>query len=294
MRGRKWITAEIARLDPRTDSTQMMGLIINRLLPRVGGALFLNLFYTVGFMHVAGQREGARAVDRHGTGKIHRDGDRRADDTLRFFLSWFQHGALSTHGNASIAQIKRIHDRYSSEYSMSNETFIHTIAWFTLQFEQLFTLVGAPGFTPMEKAAQVSHWRAVGEGLGVRDLPESWEEMERSLAHYESSPEWFGPTPEGTRCVNALIEQFENRWLPTGLGWTARPVLLALHSDLTLSALDLKRPSRPITWTVRYLVRAGLTLNRRLLPDRRELLDLSTVFGGSRTEDISGPTTARG
>lgn len=278
LRSRKWIAADIARLDPDTDSAQIMCLIINQLLPRRGGGVLLNVLYTVGFMHIAGQREGARAVDRHGTGKIHRDGDRRANDTLSFFLGWFQHGPRSPDGNASLAQIKRIHDHYARDYSMSNETFIHTIALFTVQFEQLFSLVGAEGFTQTEKAAQVTHWRGVGDGLGVRELPTRWADMERFRQWYEASPDRFGPTPEATRCVNALIDQFSDRWLPTRLRWAGRPLLLSLHNDHTLRAIGQTKPHSPVVWLVRHLVRAGLFVNRRVLSDRRELVDLSTLF----------------
>jgi hypothetical protein len=49
-----------------------------------------------------------------------------------------------------------MHDHYAREDSMSNETFVHTIAFFTVQFECLYRLVGAKGFTPTERIAQVT------------------------------------------------------------------------------------------------------------------------------------------
>jgi hypothetical protein len=69
---RKWITEEISRLDPVADSALIMLLSTNRLLPRYGAAMVLNLLYCLGFMRISGQLEGARAVDRQGAGKIHR------------------------------------------------------------------------------------------------------------------------------------------------------------------------------------------------------------------------------
>jgi len=274
---RRWIAKEIARLDPVNDSTLVLRLILSQLVPRFGGAMLLNLFYSVGFMRVSGQLEGARAIDRRGTGKAHRAGDLRATDTIAYFAGWFQHGPLSEHGSASIARVKAMHDHYAREYSMSNETFLHTIAFFTVQFERLFRLIDAQGFSETEKVAQLTHWRLVGEQLGTRELPETWDEMERFLDWYEASPAWFGPTPEGRRCADALIDQFSNRWLPTGLRWAGRPLLLSLHEDHVLHAIGHQKPARPVAGLIRRLVRAGLFLNRRVVPDRRKLLDLTAL-----------------
>jgi len=258
------------QLDPVDDSTQIMRLIVNQMVPRASRALTLNLIYSVGFMHICGQIEGARAVDRHGAGKIHRDGDRRAEDSISHLItSWIQSGPRSQSARESMARVKRIHERYARDYSMSNETFVHTIAFFTLQFDHLFRLVGAKGFTNAERTAQVTHWRLVGERLGVEQQPETWEEMERFVDWYEHSPEWFGPTPDSRSCANALIEQFSNRWLPPGLRWVGRPLLLSLHEDHVLEALSQKRPRKPVIWTIRRLVRTTIFLNREVLGHRR-------------------------
>lgn len=272
---RKRIDREIAALDPVADSAQIMRLIDARLTPRIGAALLRNLFYAWGFMRIAGQIEGARAVDRAGTGKIYRHPDIRAEETLAHFTGWTQHGASSAAGVASLDQVKSLHERYARRYAMSNETFVHTIALFTVQFEHLFALVGAPGFTGTEKAAQVEHWRTIGEHLGARELPASWDGMERALRDYESSPRWFGRTPEARRCADAFIDQFADRWLSRPLRWVARPLLLSLHENHVIDAVGHQRPARPVVALVRGAVRGLLFINRRLLADQRELLDPS-------------------
>lgn len=233
-----------------------------RLLPRHGEAILLNLAYCLGFLRVSGQIEGARAVDRDGTGKIHRQGDRRAEDTVSYFTAWIQHGPESPEGIASLERVRRMHDHYAREYSISNETLVHTIALFTVQFEHLFRLIGAEGFSQIEKEAQVTHWRLIGERLGVRDMPTTWEGMEGFLERYEGSPAWFGPTPEAHRCAEALIAQFARRRLPRGFRWTARLLLLSLVEDHVLRALGEAQPPRPIVLSVRRLVRTGLRVWR--------------------------------
>ncbi|HXV04391.1 MAG TPA: oxygenase MpaB family protein [Solirubrobacterales bacterium] len=267
---RKWIAAEIAWLDPIADSQRVVLLSANRLLPPLGKPFVFNLLYSLGFLRICGQLEGARAVDRDGEGKIHREGDRRAVDTMHHFASWIQHGPRSEESTSSLARVKRMHDHYADRYSFSNETFLHTIALFTVQFDHLLTLIGAPGYSEAEKQAHVVHWRSIGELLGVREMPETWEGMERVLERYEGDPAWFGQTPEGHRSAEALIVQFACRWLPPGLRWTARPLLLSLLDDHVLRAIDEPKPPRPLVWMVRASIRTGLCLGDRLLPEPRE------------------------
>lgn len=235
-----------------------------RLLPRHGRPMLFNLLYCLGFLRVSGQIEGALAVDRDGAGKIHRAGDDRADATVSQFRAWLEEGAGSEASAASLARIRRIHDHYAERYSFSNETMVHTIALFTLQFEKLLRLVGAPGYEEIERQAQVAHWRVIGERLGAYGVPQTWEGMEEALDRYEASPAWYGPTPEAHRCASALIDQFTRRRLPPGLRWAGRLAIPSLLEDKVLWATGLRKPSRPVVWTVRRLVRTFLFLDRKV------------------------------
>lgn len=269
---------EIEHLDPTTDSERVMRLILGSLLPPVGGHLMLDLLFTASLMRVMGQLEGAAAVDRNGTGKVHRNGDRRSDDTIRYLTGWIYDGADSPNARASAAEVKAIHDRIGQRYAMSNETFVHTIAFFTLQIECITNIVGAPGFTDIERAAQVRHWRTVGGHLGVREMPETWEGMRRAMQAYESSPQWFGPSAAGRRVSELLIEQFGSRTFPPGLRRLARPLILSLHEDHVLRALQLRKPRPPVVAMMRSIVRAWLFVARQVLPDG-ELSGASTGNG---------------
>jgi hypothetical protein len=245
-------------------------LTISSLLPPVGERFVLELLFTVSLMRVMGQLEGAAAVDRDGRGKVYRNGDRRTDDTIRHLMGWFDHGASSPQTRVSTAEVKRIHDAIGQRYAMSNETFVHTIAFFTVQIECVTNIVGAPGLTEKERAAQVRHWRAVGAQLGVREMPDSWNGMVEAMRAYEAVPQWFGPSDAAHRVSEVLIEQFGRRALPRGLRWWARPLVLSLHEDHVLAALGLTKPRPAVVMVARAMVRLGLFVIRDLLPDRRE------------------------
>jgi hypothetical protein len=275
-RGLRWIEDEIGTLDPRADSSRMYLLTLNRFALR--HPMFSGLFYAYGFMRIAGQVEGAIAVDRAGKGLVHRAADGRADGTLKYLGEWVHEGPRSEAGRRSLARVKAIHDRYARRYAMSNETHVHTIALFTTQFERLMALVGASGFSDRERVAQVEHWRQVGEQLGVQDMPETWEGMVAAQDAYERS-EHFRPTPEGHRLAVAFVDHFAARWFPRGLRWLGRWVLLSLHEEHVLRVLALAPPPRRAAHAIRTVLRAGIFVKTRVLPDRRELLDLRELTG---------------
>lgn len=246
------------------DVVATLAAIRTRITPPVGAAMLYNLIYAVGFTRISGSVEGAEAVDRAGTGKIHRHGDRRADDTTHHFLSWMRHGAHSAESRASIATVMRMHDHYGQLYAMSNETFVHGIAVFTLLFDEVLQIVGVDAFSDEEKAAQVAHWFAIGEQLGVQNMPDSWSGMQHAMLAYEADPQWFRPTPEGYRCTRALIDQFNNRWLPRFLHPVGRAVLLSLQPDQVLWAAGERKPPAIVVQIVRLSLRGLITAQTHL------------------------------
>ncbi|MFF5714989.1 oxygenase MpaB family protein [Streptomyces sp. NPDC012756] len=182
---------------PADATTAVMRGIAIRMAPPFGKAFFNNLVYTLGFLRVVGEVEGAAAVDRAGTGKIHRRGDNRADDTADQFQLWIRHGASSPESTAAIARVQRMHDHFSRTYAFSNETYVHGIALFTLLFDEIFGHVGIDAFSEAEKDAQVQHWRTIAEQMHVKDVPTTWAGMQQALRTYETSPDWYRRTPAG-------------------------------------------------------------------------------------------------
>jgi hypothetical protein len=278
-RRRHWIASEIASLDPVTDCDRIVLLTANRLLPRVGLGVVFNLLYCLGFVRIAGQLEGARAVDRQGTGKVHKEPNRRAEDTIAHFTTWIQFGPSSAEGLASLRRVRGIHDHYAESYTMSDETFRHTIALFSLQFDRLLRSIGAAGYSEVERQAQVVHWRRIGDALGVQDMPATWEEMEFVLQAYESDPAWFGPSSEGRRCAEALISQFIERWFPFGARWAGRLLVRSLLEDHLLGIVGQPRPPRAFVWLIRVLARSLVAFELHVLPDRTALINPTKVAG---------------
>jgi hypothetical protein len=266
---RQSVQDDVGGPDPVADPAEVVRRLFERMLPPVGAHLFANFIYTIGQMRSTASPEGAAAVNRAGHGKVHRAADQRADATSIFFLDWARHGGSSDKTAASVAKVKAMHDHYGASYSMSNETFVAGICLFALLFETITSLLGVELLSEAEKVAQVEHWRAIGEQLGVRDMPDTWAGMQSVLYDYEHSPQWFYPTAEAHQCAAVLIEQFNQRWLPRPLHGLGRTVFLSLHEDHVLWALGYRKPAAPAVWLVRKTL-AGALLARQALTSNRK------------------------
>ncbi|MFI8371983.1 hypothetical protein [Streptomyces sp. NPDC085466] len=98
-------------------------------------------------------------------------------------------------------------------------------------------------------------------------MPTTWAGMRRAVHDYEQDPSWYRLTPAGRRCSEALINQFNHRWLPRPLHPLGRAVLLSLHHDHVLAAIGQRTPPALVVTAVRATVR--LALRRRLRAARR-------------------------
>ncbi|WP_285031171.1 hypothetical protein [Mycolicibacterium sp. lyk4-40-TYG-92] len=264
--GRAVIVAVMQTPDTAVDLAEVMHRIPAKVMPSVGADVVKNLVYAVGFIRVVGGPEEAAPVDRAGKGKIHRRGTRRAVDTAEPFAHWMRDGASSAATRESVARVVRMHDHYGKAYAMPNEAFLHGIALFTLGFDEIFQIVGLDVFTDSEKAAQVAHWRAIGEQMRIRGIPDTWTGMQQMLRDYEHDPQWYGFSVEGHRCAESLINQFNERWLPRALHPVGRAVILSLEPDHVLAAVGERKPPTAVVWMVRRLVRAALLIQLKAVP----------------------------
>ncbi|WP_433678242.1 hypothetical protein [Nocardia sp. CA-119907] len=246
------------------DYTAVMRDIQQRLNFPIGAKAAENLIYAVGFIRTCGGVEDAEAVDRGGSGKIHKHGDRRADATAEYFQHWMTYGATGSQTRESVAEVARMHEHYKKSYTMSNAAFVHGVALFTILFDEIFQIVGLDVFTEEEKAAQVAHWRAIGEQLHTHDMPDTWAGLQQFNFDYEHNPQYFRPTPEAHRCAEALIVQFNKRWLPRPLHPLGRALLLSLVPDHVLVAVGERKPPTVVVALLRTAVRFGLLTQWRI------------------------------
>ncbi|WP_280435937.1 oxygenase MpaB family protein [Nocardia carnea] len=284
----KWIRAEIERLDPEVDSEQIVRLTSCRLIPK--SLLVVHLFYTVGFVRFAGPPVSAESVDRNGTGMLYDHGSRRADETMFHLFSWIDDGVSSPTSIESLDFVRNWHSGVARNWPMPMHTFQHSAAVFALGYDRLLRhIAGAPGLSDNERRAQLIHWRKVSEGLGVADIPHTWQDMEQLLESYESSAD-FAYSPAGRRLADALIDQFATRWFPRPLRWFGRWLALAFSEDHVIDTLGIPKPPAAFRYAVRRLARIAVFAEHHLLPDPREVFRLGDIITGHKKSALVRPS----
>ncbi|MBF6169688.1 DUF2236 domain-containing protein [Streptomyces gardneri] len=287
-RGRKWIQAEIERLDPAVDSERIVRLTSCQLVPR--SLLVVHLFYTVGFVRFAGPPASAVSVDRNGTGMLYEQGIRRADETMFHLFSWIDDGVSSPVTGQSLDYVRNWHSTVARNWPMPLHTFQHSAAVFTLIYDRLLRQVaGAPGLSEKERRAQLVHWREVSARLGVADIPQTWHDMQEFLHSYEHGPD-FACSEAGQRLANALIDQFATRWFPRPLRWFGRWLALALSEEHVIESLGIPQPPAAFSYAARHITRVAVFAIRHVLPDPREMFRLSEIVAHHRKSALRGPT----
>lgn len=265
----KWIAQEIERLDPEVDYERIFALSTVYYL----NDFDMNVLYTLGFAHFILPPWGGETVARGGKGKIVGQKQKRANDTLRHFWTWFEYGPSHPHTMESLRQVNRIHQAIArampGNYSYDDD-FIYTMCWLGCDFHRLRLRIGLPGFTDNQKVASNRFWHAIAtqfwteNQMGVT-FPDSFEDMLAFMDRYESVP--WAHSPEGAMACDALIDQFENKWFPKPLKRLGRTMIYALL-DWPARRVHHTPATHPV---VRKAVELGMAaeffLKERVLPD---------------------------
>jgi hypothetical protein len=275
---RKWIQSEIDRLDPVDDATRVYSLTMSQLAPE--STVALHLYYTVGFIRMAGPPEGAKPVHHSGKGMVYRRGLQRSDDTMLQILGWIDHGVDSDAAGRSLKRVKGMHDTRGRVHAMPNDVFVHTACYFATSIDRFLALIGARGLTEPQREGIVNHWLQVAKALGIEKVPTTAAGMKWFLERFEAS-EQFTYSDEGHQVANALREHFARRWFRPRVRWLGRWLPLALSEPHVLEAVGLRAPPSLFTNALHHGVRLGIFVKRHLLADPPEALNLSAVFVGA-------------
>ena len=250
---------EIERLDPERDALEVHRLVCAFEFPwDTMQALSFALFRTYAVPSIGA------LLDR--TGELTGRTQQRYEDTGLLLDAVLEHGTDSEPGRRALRRVNAMH----AAYDISNDDMRYVLSTFVVMPVRWNAAYGWRPFTELEKRAGVAYHRELGRRMGIRDLPETWQEWERLLDEHEARH--FGWDPGGRRVADATLELFTtfplHRHLPRSL---VRAAALALMDDPLLAALGYRRPPRLLS----AVVRGGLRVRARVvrwLPRRREPL----------------------
>ena len=245
---------EIRGLDPVADHSRIVYLDTCFEFPwDTTRSLELALFRTFAVPSIA------QLLDR--TGEFGRAAQKRYADTDLILSTIVEAGYDSEEGKRAIRQMNGIHGRFE----IANEDFLYVLSSFVFEPVRWNTRFGWRRLIETEKLATFEFWREIGRRMAIRDIPESYAELESYNEGYER--ERFRRTDATERVGRATRDMFL-AWFPGLPKRVGAQAIYALMDEPLRDAFGFPHPPRAL----RTAVEASLRTRARfvaLLPRRR-------------------------
>lgn len=269
---------EIRRLDPVADHRRIVYLDACFEFPwDTTRALELALFRTFASPSIAALLDS--------TGEFDRAAQKRYDDTDLILSTIVEAGYDSEEGKRAIRQMNRIHGRFE----ISNEDFLYVLSSFVFEPIRWNARFGWRPLIETEKQATFEYWREVGRRMGIREIPEAYEDFERFNKEYERRE--FRHTAASRRVGTSTRDMFL-AWFPGLPRRFGAQAIYALMDEPLLEAFGFPKPPRAVRVAVENGLRARARIVARLPARRRPRLRVqrrTKTYGRDwRVEDL-GP-----
>ena len=195
------------------------------------------------------------------TGEFTNRTQKRYDDTSLIFGNILKWGYDSPQGQAAILRMNAIHQRFD----ILNEDFLYVLSatvFEPIRWNQRF---GWRRFTATEKQALYQFWKAVGQRMGIQDIPQTLAALEQFNGDYEA--QHFHYHPDNAAVGNAVIRLMKG-WFPAIAAPLVPTFVKAVADESMCKALGWSKP-HPLL--ANGIIR-GLKLSRKLakqFPSRR-------------------------
>ncbi|KUN41947.1 peptidase [Streptomyces longwoodensis] len=186
---------------------------------------------------------------------------KRYDDTSLLLDAIIEHGFDSREARTAIRRINQMH----RSYDISDDDMRYVLCTFVVVPKRWIDAYGWRRLSRHETVASAVHYRMLGRHMGIKDVPQTYEEFEDCLDSYEAAH--FGWDADARRVADATLDLMAS-WYPRPLAPLLRASTLALLDDPLLEAFRYTPPGPVTRALVRRAVRArGRVV--RLLPPRR-------------------------
>ncbi|MFD9421285.1 MULTISPECIES: oxygenase MpaB family protein [unclassified Streptomyces] len=245
---------EIQRLDPERDFLEIYRLTVTYEFPwDITRALELALYRTYAVPSI-----GRLLAE---TAELTERSQKRYDDTALLLDTIVEHGFDAEQGRTAVRRINQMH----RGYDISDDDMRYVLCTFVVTPKRWLDTYGWRRLSDHELRAFAAYYRTFGAQLGIKDVPRTYEDFERTLDTYER--EHFGWDEGGRRVSDATLDLMAS-WYPAVLAPAVRGAGLALLDDSLLRAFRYERPGA----VARRLTHGALRLRARavrLLPPRR-------------------------
>lgn len=247
---------QILQLDPKEDCQAIVQLVGRYEYPWLTRkALEFALFRTYAVPSIG------QILDE--SGQFVRHGQRRYDDTALLIAEFTEHGYDSERGRRAIRRMNQLHRRWQ----ISNQDYLYVLSTFIYIPTYWHERFGWRKPTHHENLANYHFWVAVGQRMGIRDIPETYEAFEDFHLAYER--ENFRYTPQNRRVADATIQIFLD-WYPRILHPLIREGMFSLMDDPLREAFGYPKAHSLVHVITHTALKLNGWLLRHLMPPRRK------------------------
>lgn len=238
-------------LDPESDCDRICNLSMDYEFPwDYSFSLGLAVFRTYGVPTISSVLAA--------TGELEQRTIKRLVDTSLLLRQIFV-GLSTEKGRNAIRHLNRIH----APYSISNSDYLYTLSSFVITPRRWIDRYGWRPLSETEVGASVVRFRRMGQLMGIRDIPDTFDGFARYLDAYER--EHFRFTTDNQKVALATLSAREHGAKPP-VRLAKRAFVLSVLDPPLLRALGLEPPPSPVRRAVETLLRQRAWLQRRLPP----------------------------
>ena len=221
---------EIARLDPETDFEQIAKIVAQHEFPWDSQqALSFALFRTYAVPSI-----GQLLYD---TGEFAGATQKRHDDTAILLETIADRGMESDEGRAGIRRMNQMH----GSYDISHDDMRYVLATFVVTPTRWIQRYGWRPGTDAERLAVVRYYQRLGQLMGIRDIPESFDDFADLMDAYEHDTYVFDAKARAV--ADSTLDLFVT-FYPRPLRRIMRRFSIALLDPHLRAAFNYDRPPR--------------------------------------------------
>jgi hypothetical protein len=127
---------------------------------------------------------------------------KRYDDTDLLIREFTENPPNSLRSNLALQRLNFLH----SQYPISNNDYLYTLSVFIVEPIQWIQRYGYRSPHSLEKESLYLVWCDIGKKMGIRNIPNSWEAIEKWMTNYEQTRMKFHPSNQ--IIANSTIKLF--------------------------------------------------------------------------------------
>jgi len=201
------------------------------------------------------------------TGEFEKRPQKRYDDTALLMAELVEHGYDAERGRESLRNINRMHGKYS----IDNDDMLYVLSTFAFDPLDWIDRYGWRRLHPNERLASFHFYRQVGIRMGIKDIPETFQEYYRFKQEYERTRFVYS---DDNHAIGTYTLRLFQSWYPKPLRGGVEKVVYSLIDDRMAAAFGFPKGSPRMRAVSEGALRARSALVRRF-PKRRASLSAS-------------------